>query len=71
MAWTLQGSLKGPKGDRGNVGPAGPNGPTGPTGPKGNDGLSFTSGKGQPTGTAAVGTTYLDVSSGDVYTMTA
>lgn len=39
MAWTQQGSLKGPKGDTGDPGPAGSPGATGPAGADGSNGV--------------------------------
>lgn len=55
MAWTNIGSLKGPKGDKGE------------TGAKGADGTSVTAGTGAPTGTAVVGSVYIDASTGNLY----
>lgn len=55
MAWTNIGSLKGPKGDKGD------------TGAKGADGTSVTAGTGAPTGTAVVGSVYIDASTGNLY----
>lgn len=49
-------SLKGPKGE------------TGAVGPKGADGTSVTAGTGAPTGTAVVGSVYIDAATGDLYT---
>lgn len=77
MAWTNIGSLKGPKGDKGEIGQTGPQGPqglkgatgpTGPTGPKGEDGTSVSAGTGAPSGTAKVGSVYIDASTGNLYT---
>ena len=68
MAWTNIGSLKGPKGDKGDTGARGPRGETGPIGPKGADGTSVTAGTGAPTGTAVVGSVYIDASTGNLYT---
>lgn len=56
MAWTNIGTLKGPKGDKGE------------TGAKGADGTSVTAGTGAPTGTAVVGSVYIDASTGNLYT---
>lgn len=62
MAWMNIGSLKGPKGDKGDTGQ------TGPQGPKGADGTSVTAGTGAPSGTAVVGSVYIDASTGNLYT---
>lgn len=65
--------LTGPQGEQGPQGVAGPKGDKGDTGEtgakgdKGDPGLSVLSGTGAPTGTAPVGTTYIDLSTGDVY----
>ena len=78
MAWKKAGSLKGPKGDTGATGQQGPAGPTGPKGatgpagaqgPKGADGLSIKVGTGAPSSSAAVGSSYIDASTGDLYVM--
>lgn len=66
--WTDLGAMKGPKGDTGPAGPTGPQGPKGVTGPKGADGTSVTAGTGAPSGTAAVGSVYIDASTGNLYT---
>lgn len=65
MAWANIGSLKGPKGDKGETGPTGQ---TGPKGDKGADGTSVTAGTGAPTGTAVVGSVYIDAATGNLYT---
>lgn len=62
MAWTNIGSLKGPKGEKGDTGARGAQGP------KGADGTSVTAGTGAPTGTAVVGSVYIDASTGNLYT---
>lgn len=81
MAWKKTGSLKGPKGDKGDTGAQGPQGlkgdkgatgqqgPAGPTGAKGADGLSIKVGTGAPSSSAAVGSSYIDASTGDLYVM--
>ena len=40
----------------------------GPKGEKGADGASVTAGTGAPTGTAVVGSVYIDASTGNLYT---
>lgn len=69
---------QGPKGDTGATGQQGPAGPTGPKGatgpagaqgPKGADGLSIKVGTGAPSSSAAVGSSYIDASTGDLYVM--
>lgn len=65
MAWTNIGSLKGPKGDKGDKGDTGARGAQGA---KGADGTSVTAGTGAPTGTAVVGSVYIDASTGNLYT---
>lgn len=59
LSWNQVGSLKGPQGQRGE---------TGPQGPKGADGTSITAGTGAPSGTAVVGSVYIDASTGNLYT---
>lgn len=80
MAWMNIGSLKGPKGDKGDTGEKGATGPqglkgdtgekgaTGPQGLKGADDTSVTAGTGAPSGTAMVGSVYIDASTGNLYT---
>lgn len=45
-------------------------GPAGAPGADGKNGLSFLQGSGPPSGTQPVGTSYLDVSNGDVWQFT-
>ena len=45
-------------------------GPSGPPGVDGKNGLSFLQGSGPPAGTQPVGTSYLDISNGDVWQFT-
>ena len=78
--WTDLGEMKGPKGDKGDTGEqgkqgiqglrgeTGPTGQTGPKGEKGADGTSATAGTGAPTGTAVVGSVYIDAATGNLYT---
>ena len=40
----------------------------GPQGPKGADGTSVNAGTGAPSGTAVVGSVYIDASTGNLYT---
>lgn len=61
----------GPTGPTGSAGPQGPQGPTGATGPQGVRGATWYTGHGAPgtiTGSQA-GDMYLDVDSGNVYTL--
>ena len=66
--WTDLGAMKGPKGDKGDPGLTGERGPEGPQGPAG---PGITAGDGAPSGTAVVGSVYIDVATGNLYTYTA
>nr|DAW35703.1 MAG TPA: nucleoid-associated protein [Caudoviricetes sp.] len=66
--WNQVGTLMGPQGPQGGTGEKGATGPQGPQGPKGADGTSVTAGTGAPSGTAVVGSVYIDASTGNLYT---
>ena len=59
--WKDVGNIQGPKGDKGETGTAGTNGTNG------TNGLGWTYGHGAPSGSQPVGSLYLDLDSGDVY----
>ena len=59
--WKDVGNIQGPKGDKGETGTAGTNGTNG------TNGLGWTYGHGAPSGSQPVGSLYLDVDSGAVY----
>lgn len=70
--WRGPPGVPGPPGPPGSgaPGPAGPAGSDGEDGTNGQNGLSFIQGSGPPTGTMPPGTTYLDVSNGDIWVAT-
>lgn len=64
-AWKNVGTIQGPKGDKGDPGT------NGKDGTNGTNGLGWTYGHGAPSGSQPVGSLYLDLDSGDVYSYTA
>lgn len=65
--WTNVGSIQGPQGPKGADGT---NGQDGRPGKDGTNGLGWTWGHGFPSGSQPVGSLYLDLDSGDVYSYT-